>query len=77
MSSFDLCTLATGDVQDSEVQLAMSQLFASPMCEKLLADIVRERCSARLTIARDVLLLVCLLQHQGKGQVKICIYNIC
>ena len=54
------------DVHDSETQLALSQLFASPLSERLLSEILRERCLARLTVAGDVLLLLCLLQHQGK-----------
>ena len=56
------------EIQDSEVQLAISQLFASPLCERVLANTVREKCSARLTIARDILLLLSLLHHQGKVQ---------
>jgi hypothetical protein len=60
--------IETADVEDSETQLAMSQLFASPVSERLLADIVRRRCLARLMVTTDLLLLISLLQHQGKVQ---------
>ena len=59
-------TYIAADVQDSETQLAMSQLFASPVSERLLADIVGRRCLARLMVTTDLLLLISLLQHQGK-----------
>lgn len=48
---------------DTELQLAMSQLFGSPLCERLLASCVREICLTRLDVARDILLLISLLQH--------------
>lgn len=51
------------DMPDTEMQLTMSQLFSSPLCERLLANCVREVCLTRLGVARDILLLICLLQH--------------
>ena len=64
----NIALLTIAESRDPDLQLAMSQLFASPMSERLLANIVRERCSARLTLARDTLLLLSLLRHQGKVQ---------
>lgn len=59
---------------DTELQLAISQLFSSPLCEQLLASCVREICLTRRDVARDVLLLICLLQH---GEVnRITLVNI-
>ena len=52
---------------DTELQLALSQLFSSPLCERLLAGCVRETCLTRMTLARDILLLICVLQHGEVG----------
>ena len=48
---------------DTELQLAISQLFSSPLCEQLLAACIRETCLTRMDLVGDILLLICLLQH--------------
>ena len=48
---------------DTDVQLALSQLFSSTVCEKLIAGAVKESCFARMIFIRDILITLCILQH--------------
>jgi nuclear pore complex protein Nup160 len=66
--TFEYSTVDSQDVPDAELQLKISQLFSSPLCERLLAACVREACLTRMSVARDILLLICLLQHGREMQ---------
>ena len=50
----------SADLPDSEIQVLTSRVF-----ENVIASIVKDTCLTRMTVARDILLLISMLQYHG------------